>query len=98
MEEHEHGECEPPSDKVVIETDEKIAFAIKEALDARFPNHGPHMVAQWQLSAVVIANDGERYNWSVDPHDARVWETMGLLSYAMAILNGRVTKSALEEY
>ena len=98
MHDHEDGPCEPPSEELIKATDEDIANVIREVLDKRFPMHKPHMIAGWQLSCVVIANDGERYNWSVDPHDARIWETLGLVDYASALLKARVNKSVMEEY
>lgn len=96
--ENDHSDCEPPSEELIRVSDEKISDVIREALDERFPQHAPHMVAGWQLSAVVIANDGERYNWSVDPFEARIWETMGLVQYSKQLLNARIVKDVLEDY
>lgn len=43
------------------------------------------MVTRWVALAEVIGPDGERACYCLTPEDARAWDTLGLLTYAVQL-------------
>ncbi len=64
--------------------DDDLEALVRNALGQAFGANGD-MLTHWVLLDEIIDEDGERAVWNVASEDARAWDTLGLLTYAVQI-------------
>lgn len=79
------------------EQDQFVANCIRQRLDDSYPETAPHMVLNWLVVATIMEGDGDRSIAQMAPKDARQWDILGMLNFALGSENGKMTARILTE-
>lgn len=69
--------------------DDKIQQVVGNAISDALNNVEVAVVTKWVLLAESVNGDGERGLWLVAPEDAKAWDTIGMLTYALHLEQAR---------
>jgi hypothetical protein len=70
-------------------SDPDIQKAISDALAEVFRKIEDGMLTRWVVLAESLDDEGQRGLWLVAPEDAKAWDTIGMLTYALHLEQAR---------
>lgn len=76
----------------MTDTRDRVDHAISQALA-----DCDEMVTKWVSLIETVDSDGVRALWLLTSGGAKAWDNMGMLSYALACEQGRITTDQIRE-